>query len=611
MDAQYKDFLQRHRLLNRGHIAPGTKVRFRLYNDLSGPWFPAVVIQSLANRQMNSISIELTDADNRSTSTWDLLSRDGDLKAKMNVNAICLTLDSEEKAFLVEREDRNFENELKNIKENDKMANKITLKGLDDKTVVHCKTEEQAKKVTALAQRAGLTWISGDGYETALKWDIRKEKSCYYLTAGLLHSTDYFISKNFNILDADEFLRINSAADRPAIPNVELTPEEYAFDLNRLAAETDAVVKKQLGDGLMNFVEESNNVALEILGELKQKAQGIEAETTSDFNAKLAGILATTKELLLEELRKGRTIINVTDGASTRQISVSTDDHYMMEEVLESILLHKKTMLAGEAGTGKTYMGASIAKKLDLPFYKYSCSRDSSVHDLMGYKQPRSETYLTTTFLKAYEEGGIFLVDEYDAMPGDVALFFNGVADSSSSITIPHRDTNPIALKHKDFYLIMCGNTWGKGSQDYSGRDFQDKALLDRFRMCRHHIGYDAKLEKTMVGEILYPFVVELRVKMTELGSYLSTRNVEDIGNIIRSGKDLKYIMKTIAEDMEDTDKREIERFNLATKYKNAYDSFLNEQRSLVVKREIEAKKAEQAARTARPTVQADADDNF
>lgn len=608
MDAQYKDFLQRHRLLNRGHIAPGTEVRFRLYNNLDGPWYPAIVIEALPNRQNNSISIQLLDIDNVDSATWHMVRNTNYMGRKMNVNAACLTLEVEESAFVIERENRIFENELKNIKENDKMANKITLKGLDDKTVVHCKTEEQAKKVTSLAQRAGLTWISGDGYETALKWDIRKEKSCYYLTAGLLHSTDYFISKDFKILDADEFLRLNAVSDRPAIPNVELTPEEYAFDLNRLAAETDAVVKKQLGNGLMNFVEESNSVALEILGELKDKAAGIARNTASEFDTTLASILANTKELLLEELRKGRTIINVTDGASTRQISVSTDDHYMMEEVLESILLHKKTMLAGEAGTGKTYMGASIAKKLDLPFYKYSCSRDSSVHDLMGYKQPRSETYLTTTFLKAYEEGGVFLVDEYDAMPGDVALFFNGVADSSSSITIPHRDTNPIAKKHKDFYLIMCGNTWGKGSQDYSGRDFQDKALLDRFRMCRHHIGYDAKLEKTMVGEILYPFVVELRAKMTELGSYLSTRNVEDIGNIIRSGKDLNYIMKTIAEDMEETDKHEIARYNLATKYRNSYDSFLNEQRSIQVKREIEAKKAEQAARAARPSVEADND---
>ncbi len=62
--------------------------------------------------------------------------------------------------------------------------------------------------------------------------------------------------------------------------------------------------------------------------------------------------------------------------------------------------------------TGKTTMIGHLAANLNLPFYKYSCSRDSSVHDLLGYKQPKSETYLNTVFLQCYENGGIFLVDE-------------------------------------------------------------------------------------------------------------------------------------------------------------------------------------------------------
>lgn len=162
-------------------------------------------------------------------------------------------------------------------------------------------------------------------------------------------------------------------------------------------------------------------------------------------------------------------------------------------------------------------------------------------------------------------------------MPGDVALFFNGVADSSTSISIPHRDDKPVAYKHKDFYLIMCGNTWGKGSQDYSGRDFQDMALLDRFRMCRHHIGYDANLEKTMVGEHIYSFVVGLREEMTKLGSYISTRNVEDIGLLLRSGEDLNYIIKTIAADMEETDKQQLGRASLHTKFSTQFNKFKTE----------------------------------
>lgn len=207
--------------------------------------------------------------------------------------------------------------------------------------------------------------------------------------------------------------------------------------------------------------------------------------------------------------------------------------------------------------TGKTYMVGQVAERLKLPFYKYSCSRDSSVHDLLGYKQPKSEIYLETAFLNAYENGGVFLVDEYDAMSGDMALFFNGVADSSKFISIPHRDTKPQAIKHKDFYLVMCGNTWGKGSTDYSGRDFQDLALMDRFRFCRTHVGYHLELEKELMGPH-YSYVQKLRKSLEDIGSYLSTRNIEDIANLINSGTSLESITNRVTHDLTEEEKKRI-----------------------------------------------------
>lgn len=464
----------------------------------------------------------------------------------------------------------NSETQIDN-KLNNKMEKKMALKGIDEKTVVHCETLEQAQKVTAIAQKAGKTWINGKQYDTGHKWEVRGSKSCYFLEGGMLHSIDYFTNEGYKVIKADEFVKLNSA---PKVPNVKLTPEQYQFNLDRLATETDAVVKKQLDAARGSIKGEAEEVAKEVIGTLKTKVESVRDKVSDEFTKEIEAVLNTSKEMLLEELRKGRTVINVGVGEIGRQYSISNDDHYMMEAVFKSLLLHKKIMLAGEAGTGKTYMGYGMASKLGLPFYKYSCSRDSSVHDLLGYKQPRSEEYLTTTFLNAYENGGVFLVDEYDAMPGDVALFFNGIADSSKSISIPHRDVNPIAKKHKDFYLIMCGNTWGKGSQDYSGRDFQDMALLDRFRMCRHHIGYDANLEKSMIGEVMYKFIESLRATMVALGSYLSTRNVEDIALLINSGESLEHVLNTMSADLEVEDKKEFVKASLHVKHAEDFKKF-------------------------------------
>ncbi len=312
------------------------------------------------------------------------------------------------------------------------------------------------------------------------------------------------------------------------------------FDLVRLASEIDNLFQNTL-------IAKQNDFDKNI------------SQTSDEWKVELQALLIAHKALAREaveslrdkmivEIERGRVTIVL---SPTREFNVQHMDHPEMANVVTSLHTQKKAMLVGPAGTGKTYMVADIAKRLNVKFYKYSCSRDSSVHDLLGYKQPSSETYLETTFLKAYENGGVFLVDEYDAMSGDMSLFFNGIADNSDFISIPHRDTKPTAKKHKDFHLVMCGNTWGKGSTDYSGRDFQDMALMDRFRFCRHHIGYHFELEKTFAEDMVsHKLIEDLRRGLERIGSYLSTRNVEDIFKLRRNGIPFSVILKAVFQDL-------------------------------------------------------------
>lgn len=322
-----------------------------------------------------------------------------------------------------------------------------------------------------------------------------------------------------------------------------LTPGPM-FDIGRLSKEIDDLFDKKLTEAV-NQHSEITTYSL-----TSAKAQ------MTDYLKKVKDTFKDIREELLAEVSRGRTTIVLSE---SQHIDIRHMDHPKMEDVIKSLHLNHKAMLVGPAGTGKTYMVAEIAERMKLPFYKYSCSRDSSVHDLLGYKQPRSEEYLNTVFLQAYEEGGIFLVDEYDAMSGDMSLFFNGIADNSKFISVPHRDVKPIAKKHKDFYLIMCGNTWGKGSIEFSGRDFQDQALMDRFRLCRHHIGYHESLEKQWMGSN-YPFAKVLRDTLEKQGTYLSTRNIEDISNMINSGVSKKDIVTMLSQDLDSQGKEVLTR---------------------------------------------------
>ena len=316
------------------------------------------------------------------------------------------------------------------------------------------------------------------------------------------------------------------------------------FDFDKLASKINESFQdeyKLFADNTARLLKKKDEELDKILNEKKKAVRALLSDIKGDLIAEMQNSSRTTLVL-----------------PNSQEIRVGHMAHPKTEDVVSSLQINRKAMLVGPAGTGKTYMINSIAKSMNLPFYKYSCSRDSSVHDLIGYKQPKSEEYLETVFLKAYEQGGIFLVDEYDAMSGDMSLFFNGVTDSSDFISIPHRDSNPIAKRHKDFLIVMCGNTWGKGSTDYSGRDFQDMALIDRFRMCRHFIDYHHQLEKTLLNKENYSIAIKLRAALEKIGSYLSTRNIEDMSNLINSGVNIEKIVFMLINDLSDKEKETI-----------------------------------------------------
>lgn len=323
------------------------------------------------------------------------------------------------------------------------------------------------------------------------------------------------------------------------------------FNIDKLAQDIDAVVgdKLQFAEGKLNEMAQGAAGAAKLITD----------SMVEQYKGEVREVFGNIKEQLLEEVRQGRAVVNIVDGSGAilNILSEQENDHHKFQDVVKSLAIHHKVLLVGPAGTGKTTMIEHMAERMNQPFYKYSCSRDSSVHDLIGYKQPASEQYLETPFIKAYENGGIFLVDEYDAMSGDMALFFNGIADGSSSFTIPHRDANPVAKKHKDFFLVMCGNTYGKGSTDYSGRDFQDLALMDRFRFCTHTIGYHTSLEKALLSEY-YEFGMKLRATLEKKDSYLSTRNISDMVKMIKAKVHLKDIVEMICQTLEDAEKTDV-----------------------------------------------------
>jgi len=216
------------------------------------------------------------------------------------------------------------------------------------------------------------------------------------------------------------------------------------------------------------------------------------------------------KEIIHEEFRelggdrideeKVRSIIHDLFAAHKKEIVVTLPEgerrevglqHREFENVLKLVSMRMDVFLVGPAGSGKTTLCDSVAKALDLPFYVQPVGLQTTKSDLLGFLNATG-TYVPSLLRKAYESGGVYLMDEIDAGNANVltvinAMLSNGVAGFPDAMV----------ARHPDFIFLCAGNTYGKGSdRQYVGRNPIDAATLDRFAVI--DFDYDEDFEMAL-----------------------------------------------------------------------------------------------------------------
>lgn len=144
-----------------------------------------------------------------------------------------------------------------------------------------------------------------------------------------------------------------------------------------------------------------------------------------------------------------------------------------------------------------------------MPFYCKSVCAQTSKAELLGFINANGN-YIITEFRKAYEFGGVFVLDEVDAgNPNVLAVLNSALSNSVCSFA------DLMVKKHEDFVLIACANTFGFGSdRQYVGRNQLDAATLDRFSVIEFN--YDETLEIALSGnETLAKCVQEIRKELS------------------------------------------------------------------------------------------------
>lgn len=140
---------------------------------------------------------------------------------------------------------------------------------------------------------------------------------------------------------------------------------------------------------------------------------------------------------------------------------------------------HKGNMLnfwlVGAPGDGKTTACEMVARALGVNFVTVPTM--SSSHIFFGYRAVGSGEYISSEARKIWENGGVLILDDFDATPADVAVELCAPLANGYCLF-----PDAMVPRHKDCVIMLTANTWGSGATaDFVGRNKQDEAFLDRF----------------------------------------------------------------------------------------------------------------------------------
>lgn len=226
--------------------------------------------------------------------------------------------------------------------------------------------------------------------------------------------------------------------------------------------------------------------------------------------------------------------------------------HEMTESVLKYIAARLPLLLVGHAGSGKTHIAIQCAKVLGLKYYSISVNEQTSKSDFLGYTDATGKL-VKTNFRKAYEKGGVFIIDEIDAGNPNILTVVNSAL---SNDTCPFPDG--MVSRHEDFVCVCTANTFGEGeSLQYIGRNILDAATRDRFATL--FIDYSNGLEKILVPTFIN-LLAELRehFKKNNTNHVVSTRagiRLETLFNAndgVTSAEDITNCMNLHQESLRD-----------------------------------------------------------
>jgi len=138
--------------------------------------------------------------------------------------------------------------------------------------------------------------------------------------------------------------------------------------------------------------------------------------------------------------------------------------------------------LYGGTGAGKSSLVEQLCAIGRLPMLYQSFHEDLKPDQLKGGMKlvDGNTVWVDGPVTKAYREGFVLLLDEFDAFPPEVQFCLFAILDRKPLIL--EENDNEVIQPHSNFRVIATGNTQGRGDESgmYAGTNVLNRALLNR-----------------------------------------------------------------------------------------------------------------------------------
>jgi len=133
-------------------------------------------------------------------------------------------------------------------------------------------------------------------------------------------------------------------------------------------------------------------------------------------------------------------------------------------------------LLEGPVGTGKTTILMELAEELGIDYYANVLTDQTSASEFKGYKNAMNGEFVQPEFRKAFEYGGMYVLEELNAATSNMPIIFNTIENGYFVFA------DKLVYAHKDFWLCATMNTI-TNAKDFGGRRTLDKSVRDRFHV--------------------------------------------------------------------------------------------------------------------------------